>query len=148
MGEDIDNFQFNTAIARSMELLNKINDYIRENDNINTKVVIETVRTYIKLLAPLAPHFAEEQWSKLGNTESVHKQQWPEINQKEMDGGTKNIPIQVNGKLKTCITVPADATPDEILTAIKETPQVIEIFEKNDVKKEIYVPGRIYNLVI
>ena len=65
-----------------------------------------------------------------------------------MDGGTKNIPIQVNGKLKTCVTVSADATPEEILTAIKETPQVIEIFEKNDVKKEIYVPGRIYNLVV
>ena len=148
MGEDIDNFQFNTAIARSMELLNKINDYIRENNDINTKVVIETVKTYIKLLAPLVPHFAEEQWYRLGNTESIHKQQWPEINQKEMDGGTKNIPIQVNGKLKTCVTVSADATPEEILTAIKETPQVIEIFEKNDVKKEIYVPGRIYNLVV
>lgn len=148
MGEDIDNFQFNTAIARSMEFLNKINEYIRENDKINTKMLIQTLETYIRLLAPLAPHFSEEQWERLGKTESVHKEIWPEINQQEMNGGTKDIPIQVNGKLKACVTVDVDASAEEILEKIKSAPQVIEICEKYNIKKEIYVPGRIYNLVV
>lgn len=148
MGQDIENFQFNTAIARSMELLNEINDYIRENNQVNVEVLKNTVTTYIKLLAPLAPHFAEEQWEKLGNKESVHKEAWPEINQEEMNGGTKDIPVQVNGKLKACVTVPADATSEEILSQIKSAPQVKDLYEKYDVIKEIYVPGRIYNLVV
>ena len=148
MERDINNFQFNTAIARSMELLNKINDYMRENNEINYNVVKETVQTYIKVLAPLAPHFAEEQWEKLGNTESIHKEAWPKINKEEMNGGTKSIPVQVNGKLKLCVDVDADSSPEEMLSTIKENEQVKEIFETCNIKKEIYVPGKIYNLVI
>ena len=65
-----------------------------------------------------------------------------------MNGGTKEIPVQVNGKLKACVTVPADATPEEILKELKNSKQVKDLYEKFDVKKEIYVPGRIYNLVV
>ena len=148
MERDINNFQFNTAIARSMELLNKINEYMRDNNKININIVKETVKTYIKLLAPLAPHFAEEQWEKIGNKQSIHKELWPEINKEEMNGGTKGIPVQVNGKLKGCVSVDAEASNEEILQAIKNSPLVTEIFEKSEVKKEIYVPGKIYNLVV
>ena len=148
MGADINNFQFNTAIARSMELLNKINEYLRENENINEKVVYETVEIYLKLLAPLAPHFAEELWESLGKVESIHKEKWPEINEKEMTGGTKDIPIQVNGKLKACVTVNADDSADEILIKIKEDEKVKDILSNNEVIKEIYVPGKIFNIVI
>ncbi len=148
MGQDINDFGFNTAIARSMELLNNMTDYMRDNDNINEKILLDTVTTYIKLLAPLAPHFSEEQWEKLGNKESVHKETWPEINEDEMNGGTKEIPIQVNGKLKLCVTVDADSSPDEILKVIKENAKVKELIETNNIKKEIYVPGKIYNLVV
>ncbi len=148
MGEDINNFQFNTAIARSMELLNKINEYNRENEKINEKIVFETVETYLKLLAPLAPHFTEELWESLGNTKSIHKEKWPEINEKEMSGGTKEIPVQVNGKLKVCVTVNANETPDEILAKIKENSKVKELLSNNQVVKEIYVPGKIYNIVV
>ena len=65
-----------------------------------------------------------------------------------MNGGTKEIPVQVNGKLKTCVTVPADASSEDILLQIKAAPQVKELWDKYEVKKEIYVPGRIYNLVV
>ncbi len=64
MSTDIENFKFNTSIARSMELLNSINKYTNDNDNINEEVLESTVEDYIRLLAPLAPHFAEEQWQK------------------------------------------------------------------------------------
>ncbi len=147
MTADIDDFSFNTAIARSMELSNKLNEYIRENE-INTKILLDTVKTYITLLAPLAPHFAEEQWEKLGEKGFVYNEQWPKVIESEMNGGTKEIPIQVNGKLKTCITVDADETPDNILKQIKSAPQVVEILENSEVVKEIYVPGKIFNIVI
>ncbi len=148
MGQDINDFGFNTAIARSMELLNKINEYMRENDKVNESLLLETVETYIKLIAPLAPHFSEELWEKLGHTESVHKESWPIVNEKDLNGGTKEIPVQVNGKLKATITVDADITPEEMLDEIKNSKQVKDIYEKYTVKKEIYVPGKIYNLVV
>ena len=147
MTADIDDFRFNTAIARSMELFNKINEYLRE-ENINTDIVCDTIETYIKLLTPLAPHFAEEQWEKLGKKEFAYNEKWPQIVESEMNGGTKKIPVQVNGKLKTCIEVDADLTPDEILKKIKEDKRVIDLLEQNDVIKDIYVPGKIYNIVV
>ena len=147
MTADIDDFRFNTAIARSMELFNKINEYLRE-ENINTDIVCDTIETYIKLLTPLAPHFAEEQWEKLGKKEFAYNEKWPQIVESEMNGGTKKIPVQVNGKLKTCIEVDADLTPEEILKKIKEDQRVIDLLEQNDVIKDIYVPGKIYNIVV
>ena len=148
MTEDIEDFRFNTAIARNMELLNSINSYIRDNEKINKKILIEVVEDFVRLLSPLAPHFAEELWEELGKTQSVYKEEWPKVNEKQLTGGIKEIPVQVNGKLKMCISVDADATPEEILTAIKSDSKVKELFSKYDVQKEIYVPGRIYNLVI
>ena len=148
MTEDIEDFRFNTAIARNMELLNSINSYIRDNEKMNKKLLIEVVEDFVRLLSPLAPHFAEELWEELGKTQSVYKEEWPKVNEKQLTGGIKEIPVQVNGKLKMCISVDADATPEEILTAIKSDSKVKELFSKYDVQKEIYVPGRIYNLVI
>ena len=102
----------------------------------------------ITLLAPLAPHFAEEQWENLGKHGFVYNEKWPEINEKEMSGGTKQIPVQVNGKLKTTVEVDVELSPDEILGVVKANAQVIDILNKNDVIKEIYVPGKIYNIVV
>ena len=148
MTEDIEDFRFNTAIARNMELLNSINSYMRDNDKINKKLLIEVIEDFVRLLSPLAPHFAEELWNGLGKTQSVYKEEWPKVNEAQLTGGIKEIPVQVNGKLKMCVSVDADATPEEILTAIKSDSKVKELFNKYDVKKEIYVPGRIYNLVV
>ena len=148
MGEDIEKFQFNTAIAKAMELLNEINNYIRDNDKANKSLVADTLETYIKLLAPLAPHFSEEQWEKLNHTTSVHKESWPEVNEQELSGGSIEIPIQVNGKLKATVQVDAEATPEEILKTIKSNSKVLKIFDEYEVKKEIYVPGRIFNIVV
>ena len=148
MTENIENFQFNTAIARNMEFLNQINEYIREEKNINGEILASSVEILIKLLAPLAPHFAEEQWQKLGKEQSIHNEIWPQVNEEELKLENKTIPIQVNGKLKTCISVDANASTNEILEIIKSEPIIQELFNEYDVKKEIYVPGKIYNLVI
>ena len=147
MGNDINDFRFNTAIARNMELFNKISDYIRQ-ENINIEVLTNVVEIFVTILAPLAPHFAEELWQKLGHTDFVYNEKWPEIVEAEMNGGTKDIPVQVNGKLKLCVTVNAEESPEEILEKIKADKKVTEILENNDVVKEIYVPGKIYNIVV
>jgi len=147
MEEDIDKFQFNTAIARSMEYMNEMSKY-EQLPLINEKLLKDSFETFIKLISPLAPHFSEEIWEKLGHGESVHKESWPEIVESELVGGTKEIPIQVNGKLKNCVIVDADSSDDEILEKIKSNKQVIEILKKNEVIKEVYVPGKIYNIVV
>lgn len=147
MSKDIDDFSFNTAIARSMELSNKIADYMKK-DNINYKTLENVISIFVILLAPLAPHFAEELWEKLGKSDFAYNQKWPEVNEEELKGGTKEIPIQVNGKLKFCITVDAEQNADEILKEIKSTEKVKELLEKNNVVKEIYVPGKIFNIVV
>lgn len=147
MTENIENFQFNTAIARNMEFLNQINDYIRE-ENINEDVFYSSVEILVKLIAPLAPHFAEEQWQKLGKNESVHNEEWPKVSEDELKLEKITIPVQVNGKLKTCVLVDANASNDEMLEIIKSEPVVKELFNQYNIKKEIYVPGKIYNLVI
>ena len=148
MSEDIEQFQFNTAIARHMELLNSINNYVRDNGEVNQELVRETTETYLKLMAPLAPHFSEEQWEKLGKENSIHKEEWPKVNEQELTGGMKKIPIQINGKLRTLIAVNAEASSEEILEVIKSDPRILNILSEYDVKKEIYVPGRIYNIVV
>ena len=147
MTEDIDDFRFNTAIARSMELFNKINETLREED-FNSNVVCDTVETFVRLLAPLAPHFTEEQWEKLGKEGFIYNQEWPTVVESEMNGGTKEVPVQVNGKLKCIVTVNADDSADEILKKIKNAPQVVDILQKENVVKDIYVPGKIYNIVV
>lgn len=144
---DIDSFQFNTAVARTMELLNAINDYLN-NGKINKEVLQDVVETFVKLLAPLAPHFADEEWSKLGKKEFIYNEKWPEINEEELKGGMLNIPVQVNGKLKVCIEVDSSLDKDEMLEVIKSNEKVNKILSENTVKKEIYVPGKIYNIVI
>jgi leucyl-tRNA synthetase len=128
-----------------MELTNKISEYIR--GKVNKEVLTKVIETYIKLLAPLAPHFTEELWESLGKTTSIHKETWPKINEQELKGGSKEIPVQVNGKLKTRVLVNAELTPDEILDIIKQDEKVKDIFEKYNIIKEIYVPGKIYNIV-
>ena len=147
MTDDIDDFRFNTAIARSMELFNKITEYLR-NETINTKIACNTIETFIVLLSPLAPHFAQEQWERLNKEGFIYNESWPTIVESEMNGGTKEIPVQVNGKLKLCITVGADETPEEILNKIKSNQQVIEILQGENFIKEIYVPGKIFNIVV
>ena len=148
MAKNIEDFQFNTAIARTMELLNGINSYISE-PKVNKDVLMNCVETLMKVLAPLAPHFIEEEWREiLGKKTSVHSEAWPEINEEELKGGSIIIPVQVNGKLKAQVEVSSSLSKEEILEAVKKDEKVSKLLENNEVVKEIYVPGKILNLVV
>ena len=147
MTRSIESFQFNTAIARLMELLNAVNSYLTR-EKVNNGLVINIVENYVRLLAPLAPHFAEELWHELGITTNVYNEEWPKVNEKELQGGIIKIPVQVNGKLKTTVEVDAEMDKQEMLKVIKQDEKVQKILEGKDVKKEIYVPGKILNIVV
>ena len=147
MAKNIEDFQFNTAIARSMELVNGINAYINEG-NVNKEVFTNCVEILLKLLAPLAPHFIEEEWSILGKKSSIHNENWPEINEKELQGGNIIIPVQVNGKLKAQVEVSSTLSKEEMLEEVKKDSKVSKLLENNEIVKEIYVPGKILNLVV
>jgi leucyl-tRNA synthetase len=147
MAKNIEDFQFNTAVARSMEFLNAINSYI-QTGNINKEVLNDATETLIKCLAPLAPHFMEEEWEELGKITSVHLERWPEINEKELKGGSIIIPVQVNGKLRAQVEVDSELSAEEILKTVKENEKVASILADKEIKKEIYVPGKILNFVV
>ena len=146
MTNNLNDFRFNTAIARSMELYNALSNYIRE-EKINKKVAIDTYEVFIKLLAPLAPHFAEEQWEKYGKIDFVYNENWPEVVESELVAETIDIPVQLNGKVKVVVKVSVDLEKDEMLSKIKENSDVKNIYDSNEIIKEIFIPGKILNIV-
>ena len=148
MGEDIGRLQFNTAIARSMEFMNEMVKYEQNPNATNQQLLRESLETYVRVISPLAPHFSEEVWERLGHRESIHKEKWPEYNEQDLIRNQMPIPIQINGKLKTVVNVGRDATPEDIKEAVRSNPAIAELIDGFDLKKEIYVPGRIYNLVV
>ena len=83
-----------------------------------------------------------------GKTGFAYNLEWPKVNEKELQGGVKNIPVQINGKLRATVEVSMSLSSEEILEAIKSDSKVQELLTGKEIKKEIYVPGKIYNVVI
>ena len=156
VGKVIDDFgrnNFNTAIAAIMELVNATGDYLRKNSAedraANAELAAfdkEIAEVIVKLLAPMAPHWAEELWQDiLGNETSVHKEAWPEFDPNAAKASEVELAVQVNGKVKAKITVAADAAEDAIReTALKA---IADATAGKDIKKVIVIPGRLVNVV-
>lgn len=148
--EDIEELHFNTAISTLMSLLN----LFEETGGISK----DTAHTFILLLTPLAPHLAEELWEMLGGSLSAKnpegkqafaiQQKWPTFNPAFTKASTVTIAIQVNGKLRGDITVPAGSSQEAVLTEAKKHPNVSKFLEGQKMKKEIYVPGKLVSLVV
>lgn len=147
MGEDIEEFGFNTAIARSMEFLNEISDY-EQNEVINITALNDCIKTLIILLSPLAPHFTEEMWEKLGFEYSVHKENWPKYNESEMQLEQIEIPVQINGKVRIVLNVAKDITEKDLKQLVSGNESISVLLEGKTIVKEIYVKGKIYNIVV
>ena len=137
----LESFSLNTVISGFMEYNNKMIDLAKKEGGIDK----ETLETAVVLIAPFAPHVAEELWEALGHSESVYESRWPEYSEEAMKDDEKEIAVQINGKTKTVITLPADIDKDSAIAAGKEA-----IADKltGNVVKEIYVPGRIINIVM
>ena len=136
----LESFSLNTVISGFMEYNNKMIDMAK-----NGGVDKETLKTAVILLAPFAPHTAEELWRELGETDSVFHAVWPVADKAAMADTEKEVAVQVNGKTRVVINVPADISKEDAIAAGKEA-----LGDKlnGNVVKEIYVPGRIINLVV
>ena len=133
-------FSLNTVISGFMEYNNKLIDLAKKEGGIDK----ETLRTFTILLAPFAPHIGEELWQELGGTDSVFHSQWPECDEEAMKEDEIEIAVQINGKTKAVVCVAADIDKDSAIAAGKEA-----IADKltGTIVKEIYVPGKIINIV-
>ena len=144
--EDIENFSFNTAIARLMELTNAFYDYINKNTDICHLSL--DICHLMQMLSPFAPHLAEELWHQLGHKDSICSQAWPKFDPALIAETEVTIPISINGKLKDTITVAAEAQEEEIRQKALASEKVKNTTAGKQIIKTIYVPGKMLNLVI
>jgi leucyl-tRNA synthetase len=143
---DAEILQFNTAIARMMELTNALSKYLSEESK-NGSFLKEVVSDFIKLLAPFAPHFAEEQWSLLGMGYSIFNQSYPAFDAAALIKDEVEIAIQINGKIKARISVPSDLNEDGIKETSLNNEDVVKALEGKSVAKIIVIKGRLVNIV-
>lgn len=140
VGEDIENMSFNTAIARMMEFV---------NETSKAKAVDKAwMETFLLVLAPFAPHIAEELWARLGHTDTLAYAPWPSYDAALLVESVVEVPVQINGKLRGKITIAKDADQAEALAQAKAEAAVAPHLEGKTLVKEIYVPGRMVNLVV
>ena len=133
-------FSLNTVISGFMEYNNKLIELARKEGGIDK----ETLKTFVILLAPFAPHIGEELWQQLGGTDSVFHAQWPECDEEAMKDDEIEVAVQINGKTRAVISISADSSKEDAIAAGREA-----VKEKmtGNVVKEIYVPGKIINIV-
>lgn len=143
---DTDRFQFNTSIARLMELLNAIGKY-RESKQINTALLRETCEKLLLLFSPFAPHFCEEMWEILGNEYSIFDQKWPVHDPKALVLDTVEIAVQVNGQVKFKLDIANDLSPDDVEKLVHADERLPEVLGGRNIVKFIYVKGRLANIV-
>ncbi len=138
--KDIEDFSFNTSVSALMILQNHIDGMtaISKDDYIH----------FIKLLAPFAPFMTEELWEKLGMKGSIHHSLWPKVNKKKYLKEGVTIGIQINGKVRSEITLDENAHEEDVKNMILQDPKVLAWVEGKEIKKFIYVKGRIINIVV
>ncbi|MDF2522065.1 MAG: leucine--tRNA ligase [Clostridia bacterium] len=145
--KDAEVFQFNTSIAKIMEFLNALYKYDSDALNKNIAFMKTCVEDMIKLLAPFAPHFAEEMWEKLGGGYSVFNQKWPAWDEKALVKDMVEIAIQVNGKVKGRMEIPSAAEQKEIEKMVMENEEVKPMLEGKQIAKIIVIKNRLVNIV-
>jgi leucyl-tRNA synthetase len=144
---DFENFNFNTIVSGLMELLNEMTT-AKEQGAFGTQAWQEAQSIYLRMMAPVCPHIAEEIWEKTGHDYSIHNQNWPEVDPAATREEEITLIVQVNGKLRDRLTVPVDITEEKAKTLALESETVQNFIEGEHPKKIIYVPGRLVNIVI
>jgi leucyl-tRNA synthetase len=138
---------FNTAIAAVMELLNAMARFDDRSPQ-GRAVMQEALETVVIVLSPVVPHACHALWSALGHATAVVDERWPEADPAALERDTLELVVQVNGKLRARIQVPADAGEDTVREAALADPNVQRYVEGRPLRKFIYVPGRLANLVV
>ncbi|MBS7359004.1 MAG: class I tRNA ligase family protein, partial [Oscillospiraceae bacterium] len=139
VSEDIENMKFNTALASLMTLLNEIYEV--------GSITKGELKTFIKLLDPFAPHICEEIWESLNGEGLLALAKWPEFDEAKTIDATIEVPVQICGKLRGTVVIGKDATSEEAIAAAKADEKVQDFLKGKNIIKEIYVPGKIINIV-
>ena len=138
--EDIGEMRFNTAISQMMILVNELEkeEKISKND----------FEILLKILAPFAPHFTEELWAQLENTNSIHLERWPEVDLSKIEDEEVKIVVQINGKVREVVTFPKDSSEEAVKAGVTALPGVIKWIGGKEIKKVIYVKNKIMNFLV
>jgi leucyl-tRNA synthetase len=140
VGADIETLRFNTAIAELIKLNNEL---------VGSKTIPrELAENFTLMLAPFAPHTAEEIWERLGHHKSLTRRPWPSYDEAKLIESSIELPVQVNGKLRDKITVPANADETTILTQAAAAEKVVPWLANKNIRKRLYVPGKLVNFVV
>ncbi|NPV86921.1 MAG: leucine--tRNA ligase [Anaerolineae bacterium] len=143
---DFERFEFNTIVSALMELLNEMG---RLKPQVwGTEAWDEAVDIYLRMLAPVAPHITEEIWERLGKRYSIHTQPWPEVDVEAAKEDELTIAVQINGKLRDHITVPADANEEMVKSTALARDQVQKYLSGKTPRQIIYVKGRLLSIVV
>jgi leucyl-tRNA synthetase len=147
--EDIEANRYNTAIAASMECLNELYK-LKVSEFGKSEVWQHALESIIAIVAPFAPHIAEELWHQLGHSSSVHIDTWPELKKEYLVQDTITVAVQINGKLRAQIEIDTSVASqqDKVIAAAKEEPKVASYLNNKRIKKEVYIPGKIINFVV
>ena len=145
--EDLDEFRFNTMLARLMEYTNHL-QRAKEAGNIGPEAWHDAIETLILLIAPSAPHIAEELWQRTGHDYSVHNQSWPTWDEALAASETYTLVVQVNGKLRDRFDVPLDIAEPEAKELALASPKVRPHVEGHDIQRVLFVPRRLVNIVV
>ncbi len=137
---DIDSLRFNTAISQLMICINHLQK--------RGEIALETARTYFRLLAPFAPHLAEELWALYGGEPSIVNHPWPEVDRSLLETKTVRYALQVNGKVRGQMDLPAEADREAVLSAARQHEKIAAHLAEKTIRKEIHVPGKIVNFVV
>ncbi|MGE5425624.1 MAG: leucine--tRNA ligase [Bacillota bacterium] len=146
VGEDIDNFRFNTAVSALMILVNELTEFYSQN--AAWPVSKSDLGALLRLTAPFAPHLMEELWERLGFEGSIFQSSWPVCDLSLIKDEVVSYIIQVNGRLRGNVEMPAEASEEEVVRAAMAEPTVAKWLEDGEVKKRIFVQGRLINFVI
>ena len=140
VSSDIEEMKFNTSIATFMTM---VNEFYKEK-TINKA----EYKTFLQLLNPFAPHMTEELFSIVGETKTINETPWPTYDEAKTIDDEIEIPVQLNGKVKAVVLVAKDASEEEVKAIVAANESVQKAIEGKTVVKEIYVKGRIYNIVV
>jgi leucyl-tRNA synthetase len=144
---DMESFKFNTMLSALMEFTNHLVRH-QGSEICSNALWQQAIDSLILMIAPVAPHFAEELWSNSGHKQSVHIQEWPQFDPEALIEDIVTIPIQINGKLRDTISMPAGTTQDTALASAMASDRIQIFVENKIIIKVIWVPDRMLNLVV
>jgi leucyl-tRNA synthetase len=146
--QDLEKMDLNTAIAAMMSMVNDLYKYKADKGMRQSPGWRSSLETLTQLLAPFSPHITEEIWQMLGHDESVHISRWPEWDEELIKDDMLTLAVQVNGKVRGEILVDVDISEEDAIAEAKANEKVVEYIKDKEIKKAIYVKGRLVSLVV